>query len=144
MRIASIFQAGGPVVGMQLGEQWIDFSAALQTYQLVTTRVQEPLITTTYELLQRGLFTASSFQEVADFVDRHALADAFQIKDPVKLLAPLCPGNFVGIGHQYPPKPRPRTQACSQSYLLRSLDRRTKSALSRAPWSTCRRSNWRS
>ena len=109
MRIASIFQAGGPVVGIQLGEQWINFSAALQTYQLVTTHVQEPLITTTYELLQRGLFTASSFQEVADFVDRHALADAFQIKDPVKLLAPLGPGNFIGIGHQYPPKPRPRT-----------------------------------
>ncbi len=109
MRIASIFQAGGPVVGIQLGEQWIDFSAALQTYQLVTTRVQEPLITTTYELLQRGLFTASSFQEVADFLDRHALADAFRIEDPVKLLAPLCPGNFIGIGHQYPPKPRPRT-----------------------------------
>ena len=54
MRIASISQAGGPVVGIQIGEQWIDFSAALQTYRLVTTRVQEPLITTTYELLRRA------------------------------------------------------------------------------------------
>ena len=109
MRVASISQAGGSVVGIQLGEQWINFSAALQAHRLITTGVQEPLITTTFELLQRGQFGASSFQEVADFLDRHALADAFRIEEPVKLLAPLAPGTFIGIGHQYPPKPRPRT-----------------------------------
>jgi len=108
MRIASISQAGGPVVGLQLGKQWINFSAALQTYRLVAAELHEPAITTTYELLQRSLLTPSFLQEIAGFLGEHSLADTFKIKDPLKLMAPLHPGKFIGIGLQYPPSERPR------------------------------------
>jgi len=90
-------------IGLVTDAGMLDFSRALQAYQLVQEGQGKALVTDMTGLMREGLFSDQTFDAVVSFVEQHGLVNAFAVTGQTTLRAPIPrPGKIVALGGGYP------------------------------------------
>jgi len=102
VKIVSFKGNEGDRIGIQTEGGIVDFSAALQVYNLVEKESLCPMITDILTLLQNELFDVELFSEALNFLERHSLLKRYIVRGKVKLNPPISrPPKIVALGLNY-------------------------------------------
>jgi 2-keto-4-pentenoate hydratase/2-oxohepta-3-ene-1,7-dioic acid hydratase in catechol pathway len=103
MRIANIEHNNNAALGIsRAGEPFVDFTRALQMYELAFSSSVGPEARDIQVLLNTGRFDVAFFNRVLDFVDVHRLQDRIAIVDNIRFHAPFRrPGQIIALARNY-------------------------------------------
>ncbi len=101
MKIISFSINGARSIGIQLENGVMDFSAALQAYELIVRKQMITPVTDMLTLLKSGRFDSAFFQEVLTFAEEARLLERFLIQEPVLPLLPFRPPKIVSLGPNF-------------------------------------------
>ena len=88
-------------IGIEHEDGVLNFTEALQAYQLFYEGVCACPIHSPMVLMEAGLFSAETFSRVLDFVKKHGMAARFTVRDQ-KVLAPIKrPSKILALGRNY-------------------------------------------
>lgn len=92
---------GAENIGVVLDEGVLNFTQALQAYQLLDEGTCACPIHSPIALMEAGLFNAEMFREVLDFAQQHGMTHRFTVRD-YRILAPIeRPSKIMALGRNY-------------------------------------------
>jgi 2-keto-4-pentenoate hydratase/2-oxohepta-3-ene-1,7-dioic acid hydratase in catechol pathway len=114
MKIALFAHGQADHVGIVEPQGIVDFSRALQAYELIRCNQQRSMLTSIHEMLNNDMLKASTLEPVLEFMDQHNLRQEFTL--PVAssehpLRAPIRrPGKIIALAGNYtfPGEPDPK------------------------------------
>ena len=103
MRIANIEQSNQAAVGIsRAGEPFLNFTRALQMYELFSQGAAGPEARNVQELLDTARFDVELFGRVLDFIEAHRLWGQTAMEGSIRFCAPFRrPGQIVALGRNY-------------------------------------------
>ncbi len=101
MKIISFPVNGARSIGIQLENGVMDFSAALQAYELIVRKQMTASVTDMLTLLKSGQFNSAFFQKVLTFAEADCLLERFLIQEPAPPLLPFRPPKIVPLGPNF-------------------------------------------
>ena len=92
---------GAENIGVLLDDGVLNFTQALQAYQLLDEGTCACPIHSPIALMEAGLFNAEMFREVLDFAQQHGMTQRFTVRD-YRILAPIeRPSKIMALGRNY-------------------------------------------